>query len=159
MCTCAWQLQKFRVLHQGLFFWLHSLWQYELWSDARRHSAASATGKWSFGVSVVLLLCFGTYMVLYVLCYSCANRHFLDFTDVCNTALPVLSSVHVSLSPFKVQECVQAHVNTPRNRYLCPIVQEQKGLIIRMLKAVNSVIWDASHLLKNFYLTKEEKTQ
>lgn len=128
-----------------------------MWSDARRHSAVSATGKWSFSISAVLLLCFDAYsMVLYVLCYSCANN--LGFLpDVRNAALPVPSSVQVSLSSshsnFK-NVCKHTCQHTKKQLPL-PHSSGAKGSHVQ--NANSCELADMWHITfaKNFYLIKE----
>lgn len=48
------------------------------------------------GVSVSQLSC--CFALVHIWCMCCATAVQTDFPDVCNAALPVLSSVHVSLS-------------------------------------------------------------
>lgn len=100
------------VLLLGLFFWLHSLNQDQLWSDAMCHSAASATGKWSFSISFVPLLCFWCICDVISAVLQLCRQTFFGFSPMPVRLTYLWCPCFTVPLPFRVQECVQIHMST-----------------------------------------------
>lgn len=149
VCACAWQLQECscgnpRCPPEDCFSVCIRLDCIKC--DARRHSAASATGKWSPGIWCVSLLCFGFFS-------TAVQTHILGFCrrpQRCVTC-PLQGPCLTVLLPSTVQKCVQTHKSTGQERVTSDRWSRSKR-VLRAPTAVSSVTCDTSHLVKRFYL-------